>query len=294
MTSNKTGQKIAQTASRKRWLNFIYFVDAKETKSFKVRLDIARMIGVAVILGFIWFIASFFVIGNLLSRRNLDEIKIKSLLATVFDYQTRHDSVYEAAYEDKTADPEKDSQLPSSDDETDTLRVTDPSNLAKVEMATAETKETAPNEVALASKDSLNETLTPVSIENALVQIKGTSLEVSFNLKNNLKNKASQGYFWGIATIASSGGEKKTLLSPEKVILSTEGKPTRLNQGYGYRISFFTSKDVSFAIPSEGSYRVLSLEIGASSEGKVYRFIYTAQPEDDFSTPQKPSFVLVP
>jgi len=85
---------------RKQILNVIYFVDSKKTRSFKLTLGAVRLILIALAVVLVWSLTSAVTIIYMTNARNNDAARIRTFLATVFDYQSRYDAVFEKAYPD--------------------------------------------------------------------------------------------------------------------------------------------------------------------------------------------------
>lgn len=292
----KSNSKVAITGARQRWLNLIYFIDANETKSLKIKLNVAKTLLFLASLGVVWFVVSFFVIAQLVAQQNRDELKIRSLLATVFDYQTRHDAVYENAYDEQevvapvAAALSQDAAI--QQEVTPATSITANSERAVVLADSGQTDANLVIEKPLIPAD-VPATDAPISIESARIQKKDDRIEVNFTLKNNLKNKQSQGHFWGVAEISTASGEESKIASPDTMTLSQDGKPSRPSMGFGYRISYFTNKDITFLIPNEASLTIKSIELSATAEGKTYRFLYTPSQNVDLSLKKSVKFKLL-
>ena len=82
----------------KRQLNIIYFVDSSKTRTVKIPLGRVSVVLLLLSAVGLWSIGSAF----LLTAANADRAgltrKLSASLATVFDYETRYDGVYDVAY----------------------------------------------------------------------------------------------------------------------------------------------------------------------------------------------------
>lgn len=94
-TSEQEGGKAN---TRKRKLNLIYFVDSARTKSLAIPLLQLKILGAMLFLLVAWSIASTAAIGWLLVEKTDLAHRLQASLATVFDYESRYDGVYDIAY----------------------------------------------------------------------------------------------------------------------------------------------------------------------------------------------------
>lgn len=85
---------------KKRKLNIVYFLDSSKSKSFQISLRTALFL-VAAILGIqIWALGSIFTNSKNVLQIQLLSSENKNLRKSLFDYQTRYDGAYAAAYPD--------------------------------------------------------------------------------------------------------------------------------------------------------------------------------------------------
>lgn len=89
----------------KRQLNIIYFVDSSRTRTIKLplgRVSVLLLLFAAVAL---WSVGSAFLLNGAYEERADLTKKLRTSLATVFDYETRFDGVYDVAYPSGKATP---------------------------------------------------------------------------------------------------------------------------------------------------------------------------------------------
>lgn len=84
--------------AKKKVFNLVYFQDAAKTKSLKMPVAVARLLIATLLLGVVWCVGSFFVIGYLADRVSSLKEELVESNQVIFDYQVRFDGVYEAAY----------------------------------------------------------------------------------------------------------------------------------------------------------------------------------------------------
>ncbi len=82
----------------KRQLNIIYFVDSSKTRTIKIPLGRVSVVLLLLSAVGVWSVASAFVLNAAYADRIDMTRKLRTTLATVFDYETRHDGVYDLAY----------------------------------------------------------------------------------------------------------------------------------------------------------------------------------------------------
>jgi hypothetical protein len=93
------------SGGRRRRLNVIYFVDSARTRSFSMPLFGLNFIALALIGLVGWSVLSIGLLMWMADGRAEDLARMKSALATVFEYETRYDDVYEKAYPNGRPDP---------------------------------------------------------------------------------------------------------------------------------------------------------------------------------------------
>lgn len=99
-STNAPGQppKSGSQYHREKTLNIIYFMDSKKTRSIKIPLEKAYLA-----LGFlgailIWCIVSGILVLNLKNKDRLDSMRIRALLATIYEFQVKGEDVFDKAY----------------------------------------------------------------------------------------------------------------------------------------------------------------------------------------------------
>jgi hypothetical protein len=92
-------------ASQRR-LNIIYFIDSAKTRSISIPLGRLNLLLALIFLVFSWAFASIFVIAWFGEKQLALSTRLKSSLATIFEYQSRFDNVYELAYPPATPSPD--------------------------------------------------------------------------------------------------------------------------------------------------------------------------------------------
>ena len=96
-------------SGRKRQLNLIYFIDASRTRTINLPLFQVNVLLFGFIAVMAWAVGSIFVLFTI--HRDNEELakRLRTSMATLFDYEVRHDGVYEIAYPgDKREAPDAD------------------------------------------------------------------------------------------------------------------------------------------------------------------------------------------
>lgn len=88
---------------RKKTLNIIYFVDSSRTRSLKIPLGRAQLTLFLALGTMVWAVGSAMLLAQ--AHKDNDGLtrSLRASMATVFEYETRYDGVYEIAYPGKGA-----------------------------------------------------------------------------------------------------------------------------------------------------------------------------------------------
>ncbi len=88
---------------RKKTLNIIYFVDSSRTRSLKIPLGRAQLTLFLALGTMVWAVGSALLLAQ--AHKDNDGLtrSLRASMATVFEYETRYDGVYEIAYPGKGA-----------------------------------------------------------------------------------------------------------------------------------------------------------------------------------------------
>ena len=89
-----------------RRLNIIYFVDSAKTRSVSIPIGRLNILITCIFIIFSWSFISLFVIAWLGVEQRELSTRLKASLATIFEYQSRFDNVYELAYPPATHLPD--------------------------------------------------------------------------------------------------------------------------------------------------------------------------------------------
>lgn len=87
-----------KTNERKKFLNVIYFIDSQKTHAFKVSTTLSSFLVTILSLIILWSFLSTGLLIKQYAENKRQSGKIKSLLATIFSYETKYDQIYEKTY----------------------------------------------------------------------------------------------------------------------------------------------------------------------------------------------------
>src|SRR3712207_2155398 len=94
----RTDTEASPKNARKRQLNIIYFVDSARTKSLSIPTFRLKLIGLLLVLLVAWSAGSAATIAWLHEGKSDLAHRLEASLATIFEYESRYDRVYETAY----------------------------------------------------------------------------------------------------------------------------------------------------------------------------------------------------
>ena len=231
---------------RQRLLNLIYFVDAEKTHTVVLKMrQVYILIGVMITL-LCWSLLSTGIIYFNIAENNSLRTHLRSMLATVFDYQIRYDQVYEKTYpEGKQASVVAAKEAPAAPEP--------PKAAAPIpEPPTAEHSGQASATV---------DAKLLVSIEQTHVDVMDQQINLRFSIiNNNIKDKAD-GYVWGIARYEGDAGKKLYVGAPSSIAVDEKGEAKNPKRSYSYSIRHQKTKTMVFVPPKDK---------GTFSEIKVY------------------------
>ncbi len=263
---------------RKRYLNVIYFIDSSRTRTLKFSIGASYFTVGALTVAVIWsliatslLIRDRFVIAEMNSHR-------KSLLETVFNYQTRYDEVYERAYP-VTSDKEENLATEDASESASPValpRSQDPKELAKSKASStsdnsAISQSVLPVDQAAIAKDKANldkavEGL-PISIDNFATTTLGRSLTVRLSLKNLNSPSKSSGVISGVAKFVDTQNQTHSI----------QGRTTPSGgEDAHFNIRYFKNKNLVFDAPKDLAGKFIDVSITIKDDqGHSKDFPYT-------------------
>lgn len=266
----------AQGAPQRR-LNIIYFIDSAKTRSMTISLGKFKLIISLIFLVLVWFFASFFVIGWLGREQIALVARLKASLTTIFEYQSRFDNVYEAAYPPATPRDEV-----SFDPAPAGLRAEDylerqaaespgastpggelpqaavpppaPPPQAEVPSSSPAGPEVAAASDALKDSSETKSTTAPpgdltVTVDNATLERGSNFVSLHFELANRSTHLRAEGYIWAVAEFIGEDGQKIFLGAPRHLKLNAGGDPSNPAKATYFGIKRFKKQSFNFPIP---------------------------------------------
>lgn len=244
----------AKASSRKRQLNVIYFVDSARTRSFALSLSRLNVILFAALALLTWSVAAVFLIVWLTKDREEVAGQLRHQLATVFEYEARHDNAYDIAY-------------PPAGKATATRVAAAPVASAPATPPPAEeTKAPAAAESAAgaATTDAAEEG-GAVTVSNPVLAAGSNALEMEFDLTNKSENDRAEGFIWAVAEFKTDQGEKIFIGAPSGIQVQPDGEPKLPTKSASFNIRRFKKKGFSFPFVKDKSGVFTSVKIGVMS-----------------------------
>ncbi len=263
-------------ANRKRFLNVIYFVDSNKTKTFKFSLRASYVAISLLVIMLFWSMFSTALLVSNYNRAAVRSQRIRNLLATIFNYQTRYDKVYEKTYPMK---------LHANDAATVTAVNKDSEKAdpeSKPEATISLAAKPAPQAVATATAGKTESTPDPpkrakpqVKVEKFKVNTKPDGLSLKFAVKNLDRPNKANGYVIGFAKFLGLNGTTRLVTSPSDI---KEGEPINkwaLPRGHRFSIRYYTQKTLDFDLPDKngGSFESIKIIVG-SKNNEPLEFVY--------------------
>jgi hypothetical protein len=251
--------KFEGPSSRDKQLNVIYFVDSNQTRSFKIPLKYAFVMGGFLAVIAVWSVFSTIFLLQSLSAAAVDQNKIVSLRTVIFDQQTRLDQVYEKAYPDNTNEIAKmsdgDGGAPS------------PATAEGQEIRQDAPRAASGLKGGLAAKvdavDEAPQQKEPAHVKIETVRLKNidSQMELNFAIRNLDSPKQKDGYVIGVAKYVKADGSISYFTAPPNSALSSQGTPTQLKSGFRFSIKYYKERTLLFPLPEDrgGAYKSISI-----------------------------------
>ncbi len=272
VSQNHSSDHPRKRFERTRYLNVIYFIDANRTRTLKFSIGTSYLTVGALTVAVVWsliatglLIRDRFVIAEMSTHS-------KSLLDTVFNYQTRYDEVYEKAY----PNPVGNNDSVAEDDETTVAEtpkiVENAPKVKKKDNANVEPqKSILPiDEAAIAKDKGGSETSPiglPIAIDNFASTLLGKSLTIRLSLKNLNSPTKSSGAISGTANFVDTNNQAHAII----------GRPSRSgDEAEHFNIRYFKNKNLVFDAPKDlaGKFTNVVVTIRDDS-GRSKEFPYT-------------------
>ncbi len=297
-------------SERKRYLNIIYFIDSKRTRTLKFSIKTGYLT-----VGTLCLLVTWSLVASLLLLREHGlntELRSRSrnLLSVIFNYQTRYDQVYEKAYpndghpllpggatvEDRIAALPKEAALDEGDDKTSMAQATNrpaPATLAAkvapppgpAPVAPVETEVPAPKESVISNVLEQSSQGEPtIAIENFSSAVHDETLTIRFSLKNTNKGNKASGTVTAQARFFESGKDGVWL---ETNAVATEGTVDTGDQDdpssdEHFNIRYYKNKVFHFSSPTKGDGLFTAVRVTVKDEQgrtKEFSFPLTKEPK---------------
>ncbi len=239
----------AKASLRKRQLNVIYFVDSARTRSFALPISRLNVILFGVLALLTWSVAAAFLIVWLTKDREEVAGQLRASLATVFEYEARHDNAYDIAYPPAgKASAAKVAAVPS------------PAPAPSPPPAAAETA-AAKNAPATSAEEG-DEEAGNVTVSNPVLSAGSNALELQFDLTNKSENDRAEGFIWAVAEFKTDQGERIFIGAPKEIQVQDEGEPKLPQKSSSFNIRRFKKKGFSFPFVKGKSGVFTGVKIG--------------------------------
>ena len=283
-----------QAVSQRR-LNIIYFVDSAKTRSVSIPIGRLNILIAFIFIIFSWSFISLFVIAWLGVEQRELSTRLKASLATIFEYQSRFDNVYELAYPpamhlpDAGFDPaltglraEEYAEQPSGETmassgsqrpsapasvESPAAPVIDPKVEQKrltVDAVVAKPEPKAdPGPVASASsQQGASGSESFVSVGNTALERSPHGISLNFELTNRSTKTRTEGYIWAIAEFSGDDGQRQFVGAPRELKLSANGEPINPEKATYFGIKRFKKQSFQFSLMKGRPGVITSVRIG--------------------------------
>lgn len=240
--------------SRKKYLNIIYFVDSNKTKSFSISLKSLKILITGAIVVLLWSGLSLSLIKDAIIKEIDLETELKKSLATILEYESRYDNIYEKAYpntEDVPLADKEDNQITQSEEEREAFDE-DSEHLDDLDQEQeGETLSSAENFLEQQSQDPELNAKFPIKIQDIKLEKVDQKVRLSIAIKNKISPKRVEGYIWATARyLDKESKQAKYIGSPKGMSISSDGKAEQPSKTANwYSIKYYTVKKLGFELP---------------------------------------------
>ena len=208
-------------------VNLAWFVGTGQTRFLQVRIVYLKALAMFAALLLLWAVVSLYLMHSLVRDSAQLQVTLQQSLATLLEYQSRYDSVYETAYNTVPAATPVPIATPVP------VAALQPLNVRKV----------LPNPQLISSdrKDR------PLRVKRPLFTATGKEFVLQVRLQNHHKSRTARGTVLARAKLTLSDGTER--------VLSTDSSK--------YRIKNHKTQTFSFALPpaSAGSIEHIRIEV---------------------------------
>lgn len=272
--------KEAPFKAQRRFLNVVYFLDAKKTRSIKVPLGIVKLVATLGALALIWSFISILILGKLTSTVGTLNDELVESNQVIFDYQARFDGVYEKSYPDKYIESLK-PYFGMGFTDNDKTRNRDLSSGQAKDVYKNDTPQTKSrsstmgedneilsmggNHKSVKTDDGIfnnqgAKVFPGLKIKHPRIKYGNESAMLSILLKNSSSEKIS-GYVWAVAVV-DDGSNKKYFTSPDRVLFDEKGVPSNIDILNKFALRNFSSKKFTFAMNQNDIENLKDIKVG--------------------------------
>lgn len=276
--------KAGVQPKRKKELNIIYFVDANKTHSFRIPFKIVAVIITLFCITGLWSVLSGIWVYNKYQKSQSISDRLSQTLATIFDYQTKYNGVYEMAYPDKK-DQEENNLGALHQQSVDSQKIRQKIHeQQQKEKFRSLYDSVSDGELEVSLKWDDNDNTWPVKIEDAVLY-RGKdqkAYELNFAIRNVKSPLKTEGYIWAIATFVTVDGQKFYVGAPDGVVANNLGMPESDASTFEYySIRYYKAKSLTFGMNKKAF--IAHIRIGMVDKKKSSIFDIPVQPEIDLN-----------
>lgn len=245
-----------------KFLNIIYFVDANKTRSFKISMLKIKYILLGLSVLFIWSISSIIIFTYINKNFDVQKERLSASLATIFEYQTRYDKVYERTYGETNELVSKKNIEPA----------TNP--LQTPSKTTESTPHTHTDYIYNSDLKNIvvkkSSSTWPVDIENLNIHHSNDDIQLSFSIKNINSPKLTEGLIWAVVTVVDNNKNSIHIGSPMNLKIDEHGNvelpPINTKR---YSIKYYKSENLYFPLNPKKTYQISHIRIGMINEDNM-------------------------
>lgn len=216
-----------------------------------------------LVLMLIWSFSSLFVVGKSFEQSDLVNDRLHGALATIFEYQSRYDGVYEQAY------PKIHHKLNEKNQELATRQNAQKSEKSSQAHPASATQETIPliNQTINFSPESLANHQPsqdwPIVVEDVAFRQEQRDMELSFAIRNSKSPDKADGYIWSVLSLQDRDGKITYIGSPSGIKIDEKGDLIKPGKGANwYSIRYYKAKSFYFRLGEQQRGKVKEILIG--------------------------------
>ena|GEM_PF-2639404 len=263
--------------ARDRELNFIYFLDSSKTHTFKIKLRTFRYVMGAAGAFVTCSLLSFYLLFRIEENRQATLSDLRRSQTTIFDYQTKYDSIYQLAYPSSQRTPKNANAAQSVSAAIVPTPMPDhsPRVAASQQPVAAQTVTPVPaqakpvsernpvaSDVVENSGERIKLNFLPVTLregssitlvaESPGVVVDKQTIRFQFDLRNAESAARAEGRLYIVAVYEDDGGRKVFVSEPRTMRIGPDGRAANPERGVRFSVSNFLHREFKIAIPALG------------------------------------------